>query len=90
MAGLQASKRFCAGILAADQRAAYRRFAISGGPKFDGLDWTSATSGSPRLGGTPAWVDCDIVAVHDGGDHEIRVERGNCSLIFFRRGHEIA
>ncbi|MWA11824.1 flavin reductase [Streptomyces sp. BA2] len=67
---------FCVNILGADQGALCRGFAVSGADKFAGVVYDSApVTGSPRLAGVPAWVDCTIQAVHTGGDHLIVVGR---------------
>ncbi|MEU1625870.1 flavin reductase family protein [Streptomyces sp. NPDC020096] len=65
---------FCVNILGADQGELCRAFAVSGGDKFAGVEWTAApATGAPLLAGVPAWVDCTIHAVHTGGDHLIVV-----------------
>ncbi|WJV48044.1 flavin reductase family protein [Streptomyces flavofungini] len=67
---------FCVNILGADQGALCRAFAVSGADKFAGVDYDAApVTGSPRLAGAPAWVDCVAHAVHTGGDHLIVVGR---------------
>ncbi|MFK4065935.1 flavin reductase family protein [Streptomyces sp. NPDC029674] len=67
---------FCVNILGADQGDLCRAFAVSGADKFAGVAYDAApVSGSPRLAGAPAWVDCTIQAVHTGGDHLIVVGR---------------
>ncbi|MEV7372370.1 flavin reductase family protein [Streptomyces sp. NPDC090301] len=67
---------FCVNILGADQGPLCRSFAVSGADKFAGVDWTPApVTGSPRLAGAPAWIDCAITAVHTGGDHLVVVGR---------------
>ncbi|WP_308186118.1 flavin reductase family protein [Streptomyces sp. MNU76] len=67
---------FCVNVLGADQGELCRRFAVSGADKFAGVDHTPApATGSPRLTGAPAWIDCTIQAVHPGGDHLIVVGR---------------
>ncbi|MEU3458510.1 flavin reductase family protein [Streptomyces sp. NPDC006733] len=69
---------FCVNILGDEQGALCRGFAVSGADKFAGVDWTPApVTGSPRLAGIPAWIDCTIHAVHTGGDHLIVVGRVN-------------
>ena len=51
-------------------------FAVSGADKFAGVAHDPApVTGSPRLAGVPAWIDCTIHAVHTGGDHLIVVGR---------------
>ncbi|GAB2577184.1 flavin reductase family protein [Streptomyces capparidis] len=67
---------FCVNVLAADQGGLCRAFAVSGGDKFAGVEWSPApATGSPLLAGVLAWVDCAVHAVHTGGDHLIVVGR---------------
>jgi flavin reductase (DIM6/NTAB) family NADH-FMN oxidoreductase RutF len=67
---------FCVNVLGAHQGQLCRGFAVSGGNKFAGVDHEPAPfSGSPRLAGATAWIDCAIHAVHTGGDHLIVVGR---------------
>ena len=40
---------------------------------FEAIDWTSGPTGSPRVGGCVAWIDCSIQAIHEAGDHYIVV-----------------
>ena len=86
---------FCANILAEDQEAISRVFATRGADKFAGVGWVPVASGSPRLHGVLAWLDCEIEVVHDGGDHELclgrvaalDVERRDGPLVFYRGGY---
>lgn len=67
---------FCVNVLGAGQGELCRGFAVSGADKFAGVAYHPApVSGSPRLAGTLAWIDCTIHAVHTGGDHLIVVGR---------------
>ena len=67
---------FCVNVLGAHQGQLCRGFAVSGADKFAGVAYDAApVSGSPRLAGAAAWVDCTIQAVHTGGDHLIVVGR---------------
>ncbi|WP_235192997.1 flavin reductase family protein [Streptomyces viridochromogenes] len=67
---------FCVNVLSAGQGELCRAFAVSGADKFAGVSYDAApASGSPRLAGTLAWIDCTIHAVHTGGDHLIVVGR---------------
>ena len=91
---------FCVNVLADDQGALCRSFAVSastGADKFAGVAWESApATGSPRLDGALAWVDCTVHAVHTGGDHlivlgrvrELAAPRGTDAgpLLFYRSG----
>ncbi|GAA5007166.1 flavin reductase family protein [Streptomyces siamensis] len=67
---------FCVNVLGAHQGELCRGFAVSGADKFAGVAYDAApVSGSPRLAGAAAWIDCTIHAVHTGGDHLIVVGR---------------
>ncbi|MCC5478672.1 flavin reductase family protein [Streptomyces barringtoniae] len=67
---------FCVNVLSAGQDELCRAFAVSGADKFAGVAYDPApASGSPRLAGTAAWIDCTVHAVHTGGDHLIVVGR---------------
>lgn len=72
---LRASGSFCINVLGAGQQAVCDLFARSGVDKFDGLDWRPGVTGSPVLAGVMAYVDCDLEAEHDAGDHTIAVGR---------------
>lgn len=87
---------FCVSILAEDQEAIARLFAAKAADRFLTVGWTPATgTGSPVIDGCLAWVDCQIVAEHDGGDHLLVLARvvdlavGDASgpLLFYRGGY---
>jgi flavin reductase (DIM6/NTAB) family NADH-FMN oxidoreductase RutF/DNA-binding IclR family transcriptional regulator len=88
--------RFCVNVLADDQSDLCRQFAIKGADKYAGVAWTpSEVTGSPRLSEAVAWIDCDMSAVHDAGDHFIvvgdvqalGVSAGRDPLLFFQGGY---
>jgi len=60
---------FCVNVLAEDQEALCRDFAVSGGDKFAGVGWRIAGNGAPLLDGVLAWLECSLVATHDAGDY---------------------
>lgn len=70
---IAASGSFCVNVLAADQEDVSRVFASSRDDKFATIGWEAAGSGSPRIRDVLAWVDCDVHAVHEAGDHDIIV-----------------
>jgi 3-hydroxy-9,10-secoandrosta-1,3,5(10)-triene-9,17-dione monooxygenase reductase component len=84
---------FCVNVLGEHQQELCHGFAVSGGPKFEGVEWEpSPATGSPRIEGSIAWVDCRLELVHDAGDHELIMGRvldfgaGEGSpLLFFQR-----
>ncbi|MFE7778354.1 flavin reductase family protein [Streptomyces sp. NPDC057445] len=74
--GIRRAGRFCVNILHAEQEPLCRRFAATGADRFAGVEWwPSPVTGSPRLAGALAWVDCTIETVYPGGDHRIAVGR---------------
>jgi 3-hydroxy-9,10-secoandrosta-1,3,5(10)-triene-9,17-dione monooxygenase reductase component len=85
---------FCVNILSESQEAVCRAFAVSGGDKFDGVDWTPGpVTGSPVITGSLAFVECTLGAIYEGGDHElvighvVAMDIGEGSpLLFYRSG----
>jgi 3-hydroxy-9,10-secoandrosta-1,3,5(10)-triene-9,17-dione monooxygenase reductase component len=93
---MEATGSFCVNILAADQEQVCRRFASREADKFEGLGWRPAGSGAPLLDGVLAWIDCDIEAATEAGDHfcvlgrvrELEVGTAEAGpLLFFRGGY---
>lgn len=89
------SGRFLVNVLGADQEPVSRAFAAAGGSKFDSVGWTRSPGGLPLLDDAVAWIECDLEAVHEAGDHHIVVGKV-CALdamssapplIFFRGGY---
>ncbi len=86
---------FCVNVLAEDQEELCRTFAGKEPDKFKGVGWRPSARGAPRLTDVLAWIECDIEAIHDAGDHEIvvaavrelAVEREVGPLVFFRGGY---
>jgi len=72
---LRAAGSFCINILAADQKPVCDVFAQSGIDKFAALPWRQGVTGAPILDGVLAYVDCDLEAEHDAGDHTIVLGR---------------
>lgn len=67
---------FSVNVLAEDQAAVSDVMASRGVDKFAGLAWRpSAVTGSPRIDGATAYVDCSIHAVHEAGDHFVVIGR---------------
>jgi flavin reductase (DIM6/NTAB) family NADH-FMN oxidoreductase RutF len=89
------SKIFTVNILAADQEALSRKFAVSGGNKFEGVSYRIGANGAPILDGTLAYIECKVAGVMDAGDHTVylgEVEQAETPheglpLMFFRGGY---
>jgi 3-hydroxy-9,10-secoandrosta-1,3,5(10)-triene-9,17-dione monooxygenase reductase component len=92
---LRAIGRFCVNVLAEGQDALSRSFARSGGDKFAGVPWTPSRHGSPVLSGVVAWIDTELWAEYDGGDHTIVAAKvldlgahpGRRPLLYHRGGY---
>jgi len=73
---MQRAGRFCVNFLAADQAEISNQMASRGTDKFAGIDFTPApATGSPLLAGHVGFVDCQIHAVHEAGDHYVVIGR---------------
>ena len=72
---LRAIGRFCVNVLAEGQDDVSQNFARSVPDKFAGVPWTASAHGSPVLAGVVAWIDGELWAEYDGGDHTIAVAR---------------
>jgi len=93
---LRDSGSFCINILAADQQSVCDAMAKSGGEKFAQFEWAAGVTGSPVLAGVLGYVDCELEAEHDAGDHTIAIGRvrdfrivdsDKSPLLFFRGGY---
>jgi flavin reductase (DIM6/NTAB) family NADH-FMN oxidoreductase RutF len=92
---IEAAGHFCVNILAEDQEEIARVFAEKGDDKFAGIGWRpSVVTRAPVINDVLAWVDCEIDAIHEAGDHWIVVGRvldleighEGGPLVFFRGG----
>jgi 3-hydroxy-9,10-secoandrosta-1,3,5(10)-triene-9,17-dione monooxygenase reductase component len=86
---------FTVNILADHQEALSRRFAASGGDKFEGVSYRLGTNRAPIIDGALAYLECKVTRSYDGGDHTIyigeilRAETGETGkpLLFYRGGY---
>jgi flavin reductase (DIM6/NTAB) family NADH-FMN oxidoreductase RutF len=84
--------RFCVNVLAEDQTDLSVAFARSGADKFAGVPWRPSRTGQPVLEGVVAWIDCELWAEYDGGDHtlvaaqvlDLGADPGRRPLLFHR------
>jgi flavin reductase len=68
---LMKGRCFAVSILTVEQEAISRRFATRGPKDFSDLALVVAETGAPILAAALAFVDCRVVQVVPGGDHEI-------------------
>lgn len=89
---IQAAGHFCVNVLAERQQAVCQEFSSKTGNRFDEVAYRLSKSGLPIIEGVVAWVDCQLHAVHEAGDHYIAiglvraldVERPDPPLVFVR------
>ncbi|MFC7622639.1 flavin reductase family protein [Microlunatus sp. GCM10028923] len=74
---IRASGGFSINVLADDQEHVSNQFARKGADKWAGIDWTPSARSNPVLGGTLMWLDCDLHAEYEAGDHYLVVGRVN-------------
>jgi flavin reductase (DIM6/NTAB) family NADH-FMN oxidoreductase RutF len=87
---------FAVSVLRAGQEQLARHFADQSRPsglaQFNGVSWVPGIrTGAPLLSGSLAWLECELVEAHDGGDHSIFLGQvlsshrgtGEDALVFF-------
>ncbi len=91
---LRRNRCFAVNILALDQEPLSRRFATPGPKEFGDLDCTTSQTGAPILAGCLGFVDCRVVEILPGGDHEIFIgeilagaEHDGFPLLYFAGGY---
>lgn len=68
--------RFAVNILRAEQEWLSARFASSVADRFAEVAWIPGEiTGCPLLEDALAWMECEVVEVHSGGDHDIFLGR---------------
>src|SRR6476661_3836181 len=90
---LRRAGSFTINILPAEHQHLAGQFARSGADKFAGVGYRSSPLGNPVLDDALAWLDCELHAEHDGGDHTIVVAavrhldaRGDAEPLLFFKG----
>jgi 3-hydroxy-9,10-secoandrosta-1,3,5(10)-triene-9,17-dione monooxygenase reductase component len=92
---IQTAGKFTVNILNEHQEDVCRVFATRGADRFSRIGWRPSANGSPLLHDALGYIDCDIDAEHDAGDHVIVVGRVHelgvladaGPLIFYRGGY---
>lgn len=90
------SGRFCVNALRANQHALARNFLnVESKCRFDGLGWTSLSTGAPAIDGALINFDCEVEQAVTAGTHMIfvgqvvatRCEGETDPLLYFRSGY---
>ena len=72
---IEAAGRFCVNVLAHHQRDVCRALSSKAENKFEGVRHRLSGHGQPIIEDIVAWIDCDLDAVHEAGDHYIVIGR---------------
>ena len=67
------SQCFVVNVLSEGQEELSRRFAVSGGDKFQGIDFRLGRLETAILAGAVAHIECRIIDTHEAGDHVIHI-----------------
>jgi flavin reductase (DIM6/NTAB) family NADH-FMN oxidoreductase RutF len=71
LTALKASGFFAMNILGEEHEALSRRFAQRGPKEFGDIATLTAITGAPIFAEALGWVDCKVVDILPGGDHDI-------------------
>ncbi len=86
------ASHFAVNVLQTEQQPASIRFATRHEDRFGPNDWSPGEFGAPVLEKSLSVFECEVHAVHDGGDHHLlvghvlraRFDRGLDPLLYFR------
>lgn len=67
--------RFAVSVLSHHQHGVSSQFARKGADKWAGVSWEQTAAGNPVIEESLAWLDCEIWAEHEAGDHHIVIGR---------------
>lgn len=92
---IEKAGRFCVNVLAQNQRDLCRTLSSGKPDRYDQVGYRLSAAGQPILDGVVAWIDCDLHAVHEAGDHFIAVGEVHAldvahphrPLLFFQGGY---
>lgn len=92
---IEAAGRFCVNVLTERQQDVCKALSMRDPNKFETIPYRLSASGLPIIEGVVAWIDCQLHAVHEAGDHFIvvglvealDVERPEPPLVFVRGGY---
>ena len=68
---VQAAGRFCVNVLSEQQQDVCRALSSKAADKFEAVAYRLSAANVPILEDVVAWIDCELYAVHEAGDHYI-------------------
>jgi len=69
--------KFSVNVLSHSQHNISDQFARTGTDKWAGIQWMPTQAGNPVIANTLMWLDCDIFAEYEAGDHYIVIGKVN-------------
>ncbi|HET6525169.1 flavin reductase family protein [Sphingopyxis sp.] len=72
---IETAGRFCVNVLSHNQRAVCQALSSKAENKFESVAHRTSDLGQPIIEESVAWIDCDLEAVHEAGDHFIVIGR---------------
>ena len=88
------AKYFIANILSDGQEALARRFADRDSNRFEGVGYDRGKNGAAVLFDVLCYIECEVVARHESGDHDVIVGRVEVAeafdgrpLLYYRGGY---
>jgi flavin reductase (DIM6/NTAB) family NADH-FMN oxidoreductase RutF len=91
---LDKATHFTVNILSESQEAIARRFAERGANRFEGLGYSRGQNGMAVLDDVLGYVECEVVARHEAGDHDVIVGEVDAAvanegkpLLYYRGGY---
>jgi flavin reductase (DIM6/NTAB) family NADH-FMN oxidoreductase RutF len=91
---LSKTNHFIANILSDGQEALARRFADRDTNRFEGVGYERGQNGAAVLYDVLGYVECEVVARHEAGDHDVIVGRVDAAeafdgrpLLYYRGGY---
>jgi flavin reductase (DIM6/NTAB) family NADH-FMN oxidoreductase RutF len=92
---IEKAGHFCVNVLSDSQGAVCKALASKGDDKFAGLEYRTSALGAPIIDGALAWIDCELDAVHEAGDHfivlgrvrELDLHHDGSPLVFHKGGY---
>ena len=75
--GVKRAGTFAINILSEGQEDVGRQLSRKGADKFEGLAWQPSPQGAPFIDDSAAWIEAELEAEHEAGDHVIVVARVN-------------
>lgn len=95
---IEAAGQFCVNVLGEHQQHVCEALSSKTEDRFVRIGHRVSATGLPILDGVVAWIDCEVDAVHEAGDHyiaigrvrDLAVDRPDRPLVFLRGSYGAA